>query len=150
MFLCSNEIYNLQKPKLCSCSNNVNTTIRKHSFRAFVWVVTPLDFIGRPSSGFRGFLGLVKFVLGSESVKMTGEIMIEGSLSIKSVAHKTGKQTSHTDHIIWHIIKFSSNSTLIHSSLIVTLYMYLISLCCLKDPLWVSGNAYWRKTTKIW
>ena len=28
-------------------SNNVNTTIRKHSPRAFVWVVTPLGFIGQ-------------------------------------------------------------------------------------------------------
>ena len=45
-------------------SNNVNTTIRKYSLRAFIWVVTPsLD-----SSGFRSFLGLVKFTFGSGRV----------------------------------------------------------------------------------
>ena len=27
-------------------SNNVNTTITKYSLKAFVWVVTPLDFVG--------------------------------------------------------------------------------------------------------
>ena len=27
-------------------SNNVNTTIRKYSSRAFIWVVTPLGFVG--------------------------------------------------------------------------------------------------------
>ena len=28
-------------------SNNVNTTIRKYSSRAFIWVVTPLGFVGQ-------------------------------------------------------------------------------------------------------
>ena len=28
-------------------SNNVNTTIRKYSSRAFIWVVTPLGFLGQ-------------------------------------------------------------------------------------------------------
>ena len=49
-------------------SNNMSTTIRKYSLRAFIWVVTPLDLLN--SSGFRSFLGLVKFAFGSERVKM--------------------------------------------------------------------------------
>ena len=39
-------------------SNKVNTTIRKYSLRAFIWVVTPASLY---SSGFRSYLGLVKF-----------------------------------------------------------------------------------------
>ena len=48
-------------------SNNVNTTIRKCSSRAFIWVLTPLGFLD--SSGFRSFLGLIKFVFGRDRVK---------------------------------------------------------------------------------
>ena len=49
--------------------NNVNTAIRKYSSRAFIWVVTPLGLLD--SSGFRGFLGLVKWTCGSEMLHNT-------------------------------------------------------------------------------
>ena len=48
---------NLQKHEICSATI-MTTTIRKFS-RAFMWVVTLLGSLG--SSGFRSFLGLVKF-----------------------------------------------------------------------------------------
>ena len=48
---------NLQKHEICSATI-MNTTIRKFS-RTFMWVVTLLGSLG--SSGFRSFLGLVKF-----------------------------------------------------------------------------------------
>ena len=44
----------------------MNSTIRKYSSRALIWVVTPI--ISMNSSGFRSFLGLVKFAFGSERV----------------------------------------------------------------------------------
>ena len=52
-------------------SNNVNTTIRKYSPRAFIewshlWIL--LD-----SSGFRCFLGPIKFVFGSERGQSFGK-----------------------------------------------------------------------------
>ena len=42
-------------------SNNVDTIIRKYLLRAFIWVVTPL-----------GFVGQFKFTFGSERVKSPG------------------------------------------------------------------------------
>ena len=46
-------------------SNNVNTTIRKYSSRAFIWVVTPLGFVGQfRILKFSWFI--VKFTLCSE------------------------------------------------------------------------------------
>ena len=60
MFLCPN--LNIKIAKTWTLfSNNVNTTIRKYASRAFVWVVTPLDFVGR----FRIY-SLVKFAFRSE------------------------------------------------------------------------------------
>ena len=44
----------------------MNTTIRKYSSRAFIQVVTPLDFVGQFRIYWR-FLGLVKFAFGSEN-----------------------------------------------------------------------------------
>ena len=39
------------KQQICknvnSFSNNTNSTIRKYSTRAFIWVVTPLGFVGQ-------------------------------------------------------------------------------------------------------
>ena len=72
-------------------SNNVNTTIRKYSLRAFIWVVSPQGFIGTVQDlevyiqqlgsfrvrtlwfidVWRSFLGLVKFTFGSERVEPT-------------------------------------------------------------------------------
>ena len=61
---------NIKFPKTWNVpSNNVNTTIRKHSSRAFIWVVTPLGFDGQFRTCLRSFLGLSKFAFGSERVK---------------------------------------------------------------------------------
>ena len=47
-------------------SNSVNTTIRKYSLRAFIeWSLLQISL---DSSGFRSFLGLVKFVFGGKRV----------------------------------------------------------------------------------
>ena len=48
-------------------SDNVNAIIRKYSSRAFICDVASLDLVD--SSGFRSFLGWVKFAFGNEKSK---------------------------------------------------------------------------------